>query len=205
MVRAINDVLRRVPPWAIYLGGSAWAAWLFWLGLTGGLGVEPIDALEREYGIVALQLLTATLVVTPLRRFTGISLMKHRRALGLTAFGFVVAHLSVWAILDVRSLGAVLADIAKRPYITVGMIAFALLVPLAWTSRDSAIRRIGAAAWRRLHSLAYPATLLGVVHFVWLTRGFPTEPLVYFALISGLLLLRLVPAAAPVRRPITGS
>ena len=119
----INRATRRIPAWPIYLIGAAWAAWLFWLGLTGGLGPEPINALERRYGEVALQLLVAGLVVTPLRTFTGISLHKFRRALGLSAFFFVLAHFLVWTLLDLSSWSAIGREIVRRPYITIGLRA----------------------------------------------------------------------------------
>ncbi len=190
LVQRLNGILRRLPAWPLYPLGAAWMAWLFWRALSG-VSVEPIDWLERAYGETALQLLVAGLAVTPLRRFTGLSLLRFRRALGLLCFAFVLAHLTVWAILDVQALDAVWADIVKRPYVTIGMTAFLLLLPLALTSNDWSIRRLGGAAWRRLHRLVYPAAVLGAVHYVWLARGFAIEPLVYLTLILGLLALRL--------------
>lgn len=190
VAQRINGALRRVPAWPLYGLGALWMAWLFWRALSG-VSVEPIDWLERAYGETTLQLLVASLAVTPLRRWTGVSLLRFRRALGLLCFFFVCAHLAVWALLDVRALGAVWADIVKRPYVTVGMTAFLLLAPLALTSNDASLRRLGAAAWRRLHRLAYPAAVLGAVHYVWLARGFAIEPLVYLGLILALLAARL--------------
>ncbi len=204
MVRVVNDALRRVPAWPIYGLGAAWAGWLFWLGLTGGLGPEPINALERRYGEVALWLLIAGLAVTPLRTWTGVQLLKFRRALGLTAFGFVVAHLLVWAVLDLQSLSRIGEEIVKRPYITIGFVAFVLMVPLAVTSNNAAIRRMGALAWRRLHRLTYVAALLGAVHYVWLVKGWPAEPFVYLGAILVLLGLRLIPARRPQAGVATG-
>lgn len=196
LVQGVNRATRRVPAWPIYALGAAWAGWLFWLGLSGALGPEPINALERRYGLVALQLLVAVLAVTPLRVWTGISLLKYRRALGVTAFGFVLAHFLVWALLDLQSLSRIGIEIARRPYITLGFIGFVLLVPLALTSNNAAIRRLGGQAWRKLHKLTYPAVLLGAVHFVWLVKGFPLESFLYLAAVIGLLALRLVPTRA---------
>lgn len=189
--RAVNSGLRRVPAWPIYPLGAGWAGWLFWLGLTGALGPEPINALERAYGEVALQLLIATLVVTPLRDWTGISLIRYRRALGVTAFFFVLAHFLVWAVLDLQSLARIGEELAKRPYITIGFAGFLLLIPLALTSNTISIRRLGAAGWKKLHRLTYPAILLGAVHYVWLVKGYPAEPFVYLTLVVLLLALRL--------------
>lgn len=187
---SINSGLRRVPAWTIYIVGAAWAAWLFYLGLTGGLGVEPINALEREYGEIALKLIVLGLIVSPLRKWAGINLLKFRRAIGVTAFFFVLAHFLVWAVLDVQSLGRVWADILKRPYVTVGMAAFMMLIPLAVTSNNMSVRKLGAASWRQLHKLTYPAAVLGAIHYLWLVKGFQIEPLVYLAIIGGLLLAR---------------
>ena len=191
LAQRINGWLRRVPTWPVYLLGFGWIAWLFWRGATDYTLVEPIDWLERAYGEKALQLLVATLAVTPLRRFLGINLLKFRRALGLLVFFFVLAHFLVWALLDVQALGAVWADILKRPYITIGMAAFAMLVPLALSSNDRSLRRLGGARWRKLHWLTYPIAVLGAVHYVWLARGFAIEPLVYLGLILALLATRL--------------
>lgn len=193
VVQSVNGALRRVPPWTLYIAGAAWGGWLFWLAATGGLGVEPIEALEHRYGELALQLLMAGLAVTPLRRFFGINLMPFRRAIGVLTFFFVLAHFLVWAVLDVQSLSAVWADILERPYVTIGMLGFALLIPLALTSNSVSIRKLGAAAWRRLHKLVYPAAILGAVHFIWLAKGFQIEPLVYLGLILLLLGARIVP------------
>ncbi|WP_282023904.1 protein-methionine-sulfoxide reductase heme-binding subunit MsrQ [Limimaricola cinnabarinus] len=186
----INGALRRVPAWTLYLIGAAWMAFLFWQALTGRLGVEPINALEREYGDVALKLLVAGLAVTPLMKYARINLMKFRRAIGLLTFFFVLAHFSVWALLDVQSLGRVWADILKRPYVTVGMIAFLGLIPLALTSNNWSVRRLGRN-WRRLHQLVYGIAILGAVHYIWLAKGFQIEPLVYLGLILGLLATRI--------------
>ena len=186
----INGWVRRGPAWPLYGFGALYMAWLFWQALNG-VSVEPIDWLERAYGITALKFLVATLAVTPLRRFAGVNLLKFRRALGLLVFFFVLAHLLVWALLDVQALGAVWADIVKRPYITIGMGAFLMLVPLALTSNNASVRRLGGISWRKLHWLTYPVALLGGVHYIWLARGFAIEPLVYMALILGLLATRL--------------
>ena len=190
---AVNGALRRWPVWPVYVLGLAPIPWLFWLGATGGLGPEPIKALEHRYGLIGLQVLLAGLCVSPLRRFAGINALRYRRALGLVAFAFIAAHLAVWAVLDVQSPSRVWADIVKRPYITVGMAGFACLVPLALTSTDRAVRLLGAARWRRLHRLTYGAVGLGAVHFVMQAKGWQVEPLAYLALAGVLLALRAVP------------
>ena len=193
----INGALRRIPVWLVYLLLALPLPWFFYLGATGGLGVEPIRALERELGAFALKLLVAVLAVTPLRRFAGINLICFRRAIGVMCFVYVLAHLSVWAVLDVQSLERVWADILKRPYITVGMAGFALLLPLALTSNNFSLRRLGPR-WRSLHRLTYPAAILAAVHFLWLVKGLQFEPLIYMGVILALLATRI--RAAPRRR-----
>ena len=191
----LNRLARRVPATVLYVLGLVQALWLFYLGATGGLGVEPIKALEHELGEIALQLVIAGLCITPLRRFAGINLLKFRRALGLIAFFFVTLHLLVWLVLDVQIPALIWADILKRPYVTVGMLAFALMIPLAMTSNGWSVRRLGAR-WRKLHRLTYAVAVLGGIHFLWLVKGFQIEPILYLAAIVLLLALRV----RPVRR-----
>lgn len=186
----INALLRPVPAWPLYPLLLVPALWWLWLGMTGGLGVEPIEALEHKLGTFALQLLLVGLAVTPLRRLTRVSLIRYRRAVGLMAFAYVVMHLTVWLLLDVQQLSRAWADILKRPYITIGMAAFVLLLPLAITSNTWSVRRLGAA-WRRLHRLTYAAALLGALHYVMLVKGWQSMPLMYFAVLLALLALRL--------------
>ena len=199
-VAALNGALRRIPLWTLYMIGAGWAVWLFWLGLTGGLGAEPITELEHRYGELAINLLVAGLAVTPLRQYVGLNLMPFRRAIGVLCFFFVLAHLLVWAVLDVQTVARVWADILDRPYVTIGMAGFLLLLPLGLTSNNWSVRKMGAAAWRKLHKLVYPAAVLGALHYVWLAKGFQLEPLLYMAAILGLLALRLKPASRPSRR-----
>jgi hypothetical protein len=105
----VNGALRRVPVWPVYALGALPPVWFFYLGLTGGLGVEPIKELEHRLGEIGLQALIAALAVTPLRRFTGISLLRFRRAIGLLAFYYIACHLLVWLVLDIRDLGRIWA------------------------------------------------------------------------------------------------
>jgi len=191
LAQSINGALRRVPTWPVYLIGALPPFWYLYLGFTGGLGVEPITELEHRLGLLGLQMLIAVLAVTPLRRFTGISLIKFRRALGLLAFYYIACHLLVWLVLDVQILSQIWADILKRPYITIGMAGFVLLLPLAATSNNWSIRRMGPMAWKRLHQLSYLAAILGSVHYVMLVKGWQIEPLLYLGAIIVLLLARL--------------
>ena len=190
LAERVNGAVRRVPVWLIYMVGLLPAPWFLYLGLTGGQGVEPIKALEHELGLFALQLLIAGLCVTPLRRFAGVNLIRFRRAIGVLAFTYVALHLLVWLVLDVQTPARIWADIVKRPYITIGMIGFLLMLPLALTSNNLSVRRLGPK-WRQLHKLTYIAVLLGAVHFVMLSKGFQIEPLLYLVAIVMLLAMRL--------------
>ncbi|WP_294618948.1 protein-methionine-sulfoxide reductase heme-binding subunit MsrQ [uncultured Roseovarius sp.] len=192
LVDRFNTLVRGVPTAAIYILCAVPAPWLFYLGVTGGLGAEPIKALERELGEIALQLVVAGLAITPLRRFLGLNLLKFRRALGLMAFFYVSLHLAVWLLLDVQIVAQIWADIVKRPYVTIGMAAFLVMIPLAVTSNNYSVRKLGPK-WRQLHKLTYVIAILGVVHFIWLSKGFQLEPLIYLAVIFGLLALRIRP------------
>ncbi|MCA0941601.1 protein-methionine-sulfoxide reductase heme-binding subunit MsrQ [Salipiger pacificus] len=190
MIDWINSASRRLPPWLLYMVAPLPVAWFLYLGFTGGLGVEPIRALEHKLGELGLQILLLVLAITPLRRYAGLNLMRFRRALGLVAFFYITLHLLVWLVLDVQIPAQIWADIVKRPYITVGMLGFALMIPLALTSNNLSVRRLGKR-WRKLHMLTYPAVLLGALHFVLLAKGFQIEPLLYLGAAVLLLALRL--------------
>ena len=192
LVDHFNTLVRRVPTAALYILCALPAPWLFYLGVTGGLGAEPIKALERELGEIALQLVIVGLAITPLRRYLRVNLLKFRRALGLMAFLYVALHLAVWLFLDVQIAAQIWADIIKRPYVTIGMAAFLMMIPLAATSNNYSVRKLGPK-WRQLHRLTHVIAILGAVHFIWLSKAFQLEPLIYLALILGLLALRIRP------------
>lgn len=195
-VDALNGALRRVPVWPFYVVGFLPPAWDLWLALNNQLGADPVRALEHRMGLLALQLLIATLVVTPLRDLTRVNLLRFRRMLGLMAFYYALLHVAVWLVLDRQFNGAqILGDLTKRPYIIIGMASLLLLLPLALTSTNWAIRRLGGARWRGLHRLIYPASVLAAVHFVWLVKAWPLEPLVYAASVAGLLGYRALKGA----------
>ena len=194
VVDAVNGALRRVPTWVLYILYLLPVPYLLYLAQTGGLGREPIKALEHELGEIALQLLIIGLTITPLRRHVGLNLLKFRRAIGLLAFLYVALHLLVWLVLDVGILSQIWADILKRPYITIGMAGFVLMMPLAITSNNWSVRRMGQA-WRKLHRLVYLVVLLGAVHFIMVKKVWELEPLIYLAVNLGLLALRV-----PIRR-----
>ena len=186
----VNGYLRRVPVWLVYTVGVLPVPIWLWLGINGQLGIDPVKEIEHRLGELALQTLLVCLAITPLRRYARLNLMKFRRAIGVLAFYYVTCHLLVWLVLDVQIPAQIWADILKRPYVTVGMAAFALLLPLAVTSNNWSVRRLGNA-WRRLHRLVYPAVLLGSIHYLMLVKGFQFEPLIYLGMVLLLLGLRL--------------
>lgn len=187
----VNAIARRVPVNAIYLAGILPFLWIVWLAFTDGLGPDPVKAIELRLGELGLQLLVAGLLVTPLR-WMGLNLIRFRRAIGLLAFFYVTMHLLTWVILDMGlRWDQMAADLVKRWYIIIGMLAFAAMVPLAITSNNASIRRLGAAAWNRLHRLTYVAALGGAVHYLMLVKAWLVEPLLYLAAIVSLLLARV--------------
>jgi len=194
VIQTINGGLRRIPAWTVYIVGAAYAVWEFWRALNqiGPYLVEPINVLERAYGEVALILMVVGLAVTPLRKWTVVNLIKFRRAIGVTAFFYVLAHFLVFAILDVQSVSRVWTEIVKRPYVTVGMASFLMLIPLAVTSNNLSVRKLGSATWRKMHKLTYPAAILGAIHYLWLVKGFQLEPIIYLLVILGLVAVRYV-------------
>lgn len=192
MRRHLNDMLRRLPVWAVWLGGLVPLALLVWDALTGGLGIDPIRDIEHRLGRTALYFLIASLAVTPLLRVSGISLMRFRRALGLLCFTYVGLHMLSWLTMDMGFLWAQMAkDVVKRPYLMFGMAAFVLLSALAITSNNLSVRRMGAQAWRRLHKLAYIAAPLVTLHWIWALKTYEVTPLAWLAVILVLLGMRV--------------
>ena len=193
----VNALARRVPTWVVYGLGALPFLWLVWLTLQGHLGADPVKTVERTLGTRGLQFLLASLAITPLRRL-GLNLIRFRRALGLLAFGYIALHLTAWVWLDMGLRWAeVTADLWKRPYIIIGMVGFLTLLPLALTSSNLAIRRMGPKAWGQLHRLAYVAVLAGVLHLLLLVKVWTLDELTYAALAVGVLGVRLIPKAAP--------
>lgn len=203
MARRINDVLRRLPVWAVWLVGLIPLALLVFDTLTGRVGVDPVAAIEHRLGRTALYFLIGGLAVTPLLRITGVSLMRFRRAIGLLCFTYVGLHVLAWVVIDMGFLWAQMGrDVIKRPYLLFGMIAFVLLLSLAVTSNNLSIRRMGAKVWRRLHQLVYIAAPLVAVHWMWALKTFPVTPMVWMAVILALLGLRIaIPRPLARRKP----
>jgi sulfoxide reductase heme-binding subunit YedZ len=164
--------------------------------VSGDLGVNPVETLQHETGRPALQLLLATLAVTPIRRLTGwAGLIRLRRMLGLFAFAYGLAHFATYFIFDqVFSVAGVIDDTTKRRFILSGMVALLAMLPLALTSTKGWIRRLGGKRWQNLHRLAYLAAAAGALHFIWKEKVLTLETMTYFVLVVGLLGYRVVTA-----------
>jgi methionine sulfoxide reductase heme-binding subunit len=189
----LGSSISQIPKWTVYVVGFVPAVWYFSLGVTDQLGADPLKVLERALGLWALRFLVVGLAVTPLRQSFGINFLRYRRAVGLLAFYYAALHLVTYVMLDQElDLHAIWADIVKRPYITIGMLSFGLLVPLAVTSNNTLVRRLGGPAWSKLHRLVYVAVVAAAIHFILVVKSWPPEPLVYAALITLLLLYRIV-------------
>jgi methionine sulfoxide reductase heme-binding subunit len=185
--------LPQVPKILVYIVGFIPASWLFYAGIMDQLGADPMRYLEQSLGLWALRFLVATLAITPLRQLLGINLLRYRRAIGLLAFYYALLHLVTYLVLDQDlDVALITADIIKRPYITIGMATFIVLIPLAVTSNNASIRHLGGQAWARLHRLVYLAAIGAVLHFILVVKSWPTEPLVYAAIVAVLLGYRLI-------------
>jgi methionine sulfoxide reductase heme-binding subunit len=172
---------------AVFIAASSPFVWLAFRALTDRLSVNPVEDLTLTTGIWALRMLVVTLAITPLRRLTGWNrLVQYRRMLGLFAFFYGALHLVTYFLDQGFEMRFILADIAKRPFITMGMIAFALMVPLAITSTKGWIRRLGKK-WQLLHRLVYVSGAAAATHYLWKVKVATGSP-VYYAVIVGVLL-----------------
>ncbi|MBA2352763.1 MAG: sulfite oxidase heme-binding subunit YedZ [Burkholderiales bacterium] len=166
---------------------------LVWFGLTDNLSANPIEFITRSTGTWTLSFLLITLSITPLRRWLSINwLLRLRRMLGLYAFFYACLHFATYILLDqFFDWDSIVKDIMKRPYITVGFPSFVLLIPLAVTSTNAMIRRLGAKRWQQLHRLVYIIAVAGVIHYWWLVKKDVAEPLYYAVVLTLLLGIRL--------------
>ena len=178
----------------VFLACLAPLAWLVWRALHNALGANPIEAITHFTGDCTLTFLLITLAITPLRKLTRqYWLINFRRMLGLFAFFYGTLHLMTWVGLDkFFDVHEMLADVAKRRFITVGMTAYALMIPLALTSTKWSIRKLGGKRWQALHRLIYFSAAAGVIHYIWLVKADLKKPLEYAAVLAVLMLYRLV-------------
>ncbi|MDA9742070.1 sulfoxide reductase heme-binding subunit YedZ [Pelagibacteraceae bacterium] len=161
--------------------------------VTGNLGVNPIEKLMDELGLMALRLIIITLMITTLSNIKPLkSIVVLRRMIGLFAFYYVCLHFSTYIVLDhFLDIQFIIQDIIKRPFITFGFISFLFLIPLASTSTNNMIKRLGFKLWKKIHYLIYPVAILASMHFYVLVRADKTEPVIYMGIIILLLLHRI--------------
>ena len=180
----------------VFLAALIPLAKLIWLGLHNGLGANPIEKITRTTGYWTLTFLLITLTATPLRALLGWNWpIRWRRMLGLFAFFYASLHFTTYLVLDqFFDWPAIVKDIAKRPYITVGFPAFVMLIPLAVTSTNKMVQRLGGKRWKSLHGLIYAIGIAGVVHFWWLVKRDISEPVQFAAMLAVLLGFRVVQA-----------
>lgn len=166
---------------------------------TGNLGANPVEFFLRTTGVLALLFLLFTLAVSPLRKAFGWNaLIKVRRMLGLFAFFYAALHLVTYSVFDKSgNISAIVADVIQRPFIALGMLAFFLLIPLAVTSTNSMIKRLGGKNWARLHKLTYAIAILGVIHFWMIVKSDLFYPAIFAAALAALLAARLQSKTRP--------
>ena len=188
-----NQIVRRFVKPTLFVLALVPLAFLVYRALNNGLGANPIETINRYTGDWVLRFLLITLAITPLRRLFGWNaLLRYRRMLGLFAFFYVCLHFLSYAWLDQYFvLADIIKDVAKRPYITVGFACLLMLIPLAATSTNAMIRRLGARRWQALHRLVYLVGVGGIVHYLWLVKSDLREPLIYGAILAALLGFRL--------------
>jgi len=186
-------MLRYFKP-VIFLACLAPLGTLVWRGFHSALGANPIEAITHSTGDWTLSFLLITLSITPLRRITRqYWLIGLRRMLGLFAFFYGALHLMTYVWLDkFFDVHEMLADIAKRKFITAGMTAFTLMIPLALTSTKWSIRKLGGKRWQALHRLIYASAAVGVIHYIWLVKADLKKPLEYATVLGALLLYRML-------------
>jgi methionine sulfoxide reductase heme-binding subunit len=180
----------KVPVFVLCLAPFLWLAWLFW---QQDLGPNPLETITHFTGDWAIRLIVATLAITPLRRVLNLpDLVRFRRMLGLFAFFYGCLHLLIYLYFDrLFVFSSIFRDVAKRPFITMGMAAFLLMLPLAVTSTKGWIRRLGGKRWQALHRLVYFSAIAAVIHYYWLVKSDIRMPLLYGTLVAILLLYRV--------------
>ena len=174
---------------ALFLASLIPLARLGWYGYTGQLGANPIEFITRSLGTWTLAFLLITLSIAPLRKLSGWSwLVKLRRMAGLFAFFYALLHFITYIWLDqFFDLSSIYKDVIKRPFITIGFAAFIMLIPLAITSTNAMMKKLGGKRWQMLHRLIYPIAIFAVLHYWWLVKKDITQPLIYAAVLATLL------------------
>ena len=189
----VNQWARRVAKPVVFLAALGPFLWMVYNAFLGDLGVNPVETITNTTGLWTLRLLVVTILITPLRWVTGFNpLILFRRMIGLFAFFYGTLHFMTYFILDLSLMfDGLWEDVIKRPYITVGFTAFVLMIPLALTSTQGWIRRLGGRNWNLLHKLIYVSAPLGALHYVWKVKVEETTPYIYGGIVAVLLALRV--------------
>jgi len=193
-IRSLFDLVRasvrRLRSWHIYLSLLVPLLFLAYDLLSGQLGVDPMRAIEKSLGVTAIYILILTLCITPFSLLTGINFIRFRRAFGLMSFFYIVLHFSTWLLLDMQLRWVeIVESLTRKPFIVFGMMGFLLLIPLAATSNNYSMKRLGKY-WPKLHKLIYAAIILGGIHYLMMEKTLQNDAIITFIIIIILISLR---------------
>ena len=186
----VKASIRRLKSWHIYVSLLVPLLFLTYDLLSGRLGVDPMRSIEKSLGITAIYILILTLCITPFSTLTGINFIRFRRAFGLMSFFYIILHLSTWLLLDMQLRWVeILESLTRKPFIVFGMMGFLLLIPLAATSNNYSMKRLGKY-WPKLHKLIYVAIILGGIHYLMMEKTLQNDAIITFIIIIVLISLR---------------
>ena len=186
----VKASIRRLKSWHIYVSLLVPLLFLTYDLLSGRLGVDPMRAIEKSLGVTAIYILILTLCITPFSVLTGINFIRFRRAFGLMSFFYIILHLSTWLLLDMQLRWVeILESLTRKPFIVFGMMGFLLLIPLAATSNNYSMKRLGKY-WPKLHKLIYVAIILGGIHYLMMEKTLQNDAIITFIIIIVLISLR---------------
>ena len=193
-IRSLFDLVRasvrRLRSWHIYLSLLVPLLFLAYDLLSGQLGVDPMRAIEKSLGVTAIYILILTLCITPFSLLTGINFIRFRRAFGLMSFFYIILHFSTWLLLDMQLRWVEIAEsLTRKPFIVFGMMGFLLLIPLAATSNNYSMKRLGKY-WQKLHKLIYVAIILVGIHYLMMEKTLQNDAIITFIIIIALISLR---------------
>ena len=186
----VRASVRRLRSWHIYVSLLVPLLFLTYDLLSGRLGVDPMRAIEKSLGVTAIYILILTLCITPFSVLTGINFIRFRRAFGLMSFFYIILHFSTWLLLDMQLRWVEIAEsLTRKPFIVFGMMGFLLLIPLAATSNNYSMKRLGKY-WQKLHKLIYVAIILGGIHYLMMEKTLQNDAIITFIIIIALISLR---------------
>ena len=186
----VRASIRRLKSWHIYVSLLVPLLFLTYDLLGGRLGVDPMRAIEKSLGVTAIYILILTLCITPFSVLTGINFIRFRRAFGLMSFFYIILHFSTWLLLDMQLRWVEIAEsLTRKPFIVFGMMGFLLLIPLAATSNNYSMKRLGKY-WQKLHKLIYVAIILGGIHYLMMEKTLQNDAIITFIIIIALISLR---------------